>query len=423
VAEITSTLALSKEKNKSSRSQLKFDPENPNAPVTLIVTDNTTVSGKTTGITKTYTQNEEGQFVDSTGAAWSGEYDQRAAKVRTQMGQKINESASDNVTREAWNKNGRATGLMTKDEGNAGGGDGKDAGEPVALPPPPFKIKSVSRKSYGNLKYPVDKLDGQDYTKITMYKYEPGKFKPGKDARPNNRITQSLGTTILPIPPSLTDDNGTNWNGHTMNALQAAGGQALIDVMDSGNFATAAGEELSELITKAQASPGLKTMGKALALGNIPGLGANTSQALGRSQGAMINPNEELLFNGPTMRNRSYGWRLTPRNREESQAVMNIIRFFKQGMAAQVSSNGGLFLKTPNVFHVQFFAGNGKEHPFIGKLKKAALVSMTVNYVPDGTYMTLPDNSMTAYDLGLNFGELEAIFEDDYSMSTNDIGY
>ena len=48
---------------------------------------------------------------------------------------------------------------------------------------------------------------------------------------------------------------------------------------------------------------------------------------------------------------------------------------------------------------------------------------MTVNYVPDGTYMTLPDNSMTAYDLGLNFGELEAIFEDDYSMSTNDIGY
>ena len=157
--------------------------------------------------------------------------------------------------------------------------------------------------------------------------------------------------------------------------------------------------------------------------GNIPGLGANTSQALGRAQGAMINPNEELLFNGPTMRNRSYGWRLTPRNREESRAVMNIIRFFKQGMAAQVSSNGGLFLKTPNVFHVQFFAGNGKEHPFIGKLKKAALVSMTVNYVPDGTYMTLPDNSMTAYDLGLNFGELEAIFEDDYSMSTNDIGY
>ncbi len=86
-------------------------------------------------------------------------------------------------------------------------------------------------------------------------------------------------------------------------------------------------------------------------------------------------------------------------------------------------SGGGLYLATPNVFHVQFFNGSGKEHKFIGKLKMAACTGFNVNYVPDGTYMTLPNSAMTAYEIGMGFQEMEPILDEDYSTSDDEIGY
>ena len=77
----------------------------------------------------------------------------------------------------------------------------------------------------------------------------------------------------------------------------------------------------------------------------------------------------------------------------------------------------------PKSMEVKIPDGKGKEHQFIGKRKKAALASMSVNYVPDGTYMTLPNTSMTAYDIGLSFMELEPILEDDYHQETTSVGY
>ena len=47
-------------------------------------------------------------------------------------------------------------------------------------------------------------------------------------------------------------------------------------------------------------------------------------------------------------------------------------------------------------------------------MKVAALASVGVNYVPDGTYMTLPNASMTAYEITLNFQELDPILDTDY---------
>ena len=52
------------------------------------------------------------------------------------------------------------------------------------------------------------------------------------------------------------------------------------------------------------------------------------------------------------------------------------------------------------------------------KLKKAACTGFTVNYVPDGTYMTLPDSSMTAYEIGISLMELEPIYESDYDEAS-----
>ena len=46
--------------------------------------------------------------------------------------------------------------------------------------------------------------------------------------------------------------------------------------------------------------------------------------------------------------------------------------------------------------------------------------SFAVNYVPDGTYMTLPDSAMTTYELALSFQELDPIYDSDYTKLDND---
>ena len=420
MAETTSNLLLNKNSKRTTYGKVVFDPENTNAPVTLTVTDTVPkVGSKGMGQTTvtTYTQGSDGLFRDSSGEKWLGDYSGEGGKVRAEMGKKINESNADNQTKEDWGTN--ASGLDKQDEGDAGGADGKDKGVTKLAPLPDKNITSTASKNFGNLRYPFEAIkDGRDYCKITQYKYVPGDFKPGKAGRPSERMTQTMGTVMLPIPPGLSDGNQVSWANHDMNNLQMAGGKALMDIMNSENIADATGEELGKMIEEKKKTKGLDPLIKAAVLSNVTALRANTNQLLARGKGAIINPNSELLFGGPQIRSFNYTFRMTPRSSKEATSCQKIIRFFKQGMAVQESTGGGMFLVSPNVFHVQFFNDKGAEHPFIGKLKKAACTGFTVNYVPDGTYMTLPDSSMTAYEIGISLMELEPIYESDYDEAS-----
>ena len=147
---------------------------------------------------------------------------------------------------------------------------------------------------------------------------------------------------------------------------------------------------------------------------------------LARLNGLVINPNLELLFNGPTLRPFNFTFKLSPRNSKEGETVKNIIRWFKQGSAVR-TSNDNLFLKAPNVFKIKYIYGEGKQedlHKGLNQIKTCALRSMNVNYTPDGSYMTFEDGTMTSYEMTLQFSELEPVYDLDYQESTkSDIGY
>jgi len=84
-------------------------------------------------------------------------------------------------------------------------------------------------------------------------------------------------------------------------------------------------------------------------------------------------------------------------------------------------------LLSPNVFKLKYISGfDGKQNPYMNKIKPCALSSFNVNYTPDGSYMTYndPDNpSMTSYDIGLIFSEIEPIYADEIDYATNDMSY
>jgi len=398
-----------------------IDTGNPNAPREIKVTTN--------GESTTYRQNMssddpgiKGKFFSTrNGTVWDGEPAAGNA-VREAQSKKIDDAKVSDAIKEKFKEQNAANPNLKSDTEGGDTEGGKDEGKELltAFGEQKEAVTTAGRGSYDkNLRYPIAELPRDvDFMKITMLQYIPGKFQSGRKNRASNRKMSSLGSVLLPIPPGLADTNTVSWNQHTMNELQMAGAKTAMGVMNSNNFFEGMAGGANELLSKAQKESGpLKQAAQIALVGQIPGINATTNQLLARDQGQILNPNMELLFNGPALRSFTYSFRLTARNEKETHVIRRIIRFFKQGMSVKKSPGGNLFLDSPNVFDACFHAGYNNVHPFLYKMKRTALTSFGVNYVPDGTYMTLPNSSMTAYEIQLTMQELDPIFDDDY---TND---
>jgi len=240
------------------------------------------------------------------------------------------------------------------------------------------------------------------------------------------RSTTLLGEVYLPIQPSITDSNNVDWSGTSLNAFEAAAFGKSLGLMGEGNVTQAAGRIFNEV----------KEAAKLLAGGNNPVAqtlkvllaqeAVGIQGVLSRATGAVLNPNLELLFNGPMLRPFNFTFRLSPRDKPEADEVRKIIRFFKEAMSVRTASSN-VFLKTPNVFDIQFQVGeNNSPHKSLPRIKRCALLSCDVDYTPDGTYMTYLDaaKTLTSYQLSLRFSELEPIYDSDYkTIPRDEIGF
>ena len=275
-----------------------------------------------------------------------------------------------------------------------------------------------SSGSFGNHVYPLDLgVTGQDVLKFTMVKYVPSDinmksgFGINTDER-NSGEREILGTVILPIPGGISDNNQVSWGSQSMNNIEVAAAQFALNTISDG----AKGAELAtkNLVAAVGGSNNdLKTaIGVAIA-GQAAGVGG---QLLTRTTGAVFNPNMELLFSGPSLRQFSFKFTFTARQSEESKEIVKILRFFKQGSAVQ-RSESNLFLKSPHTFKIQYLYRGpaGGENPFMGKIKECACTGVNVNYTPQNNYSTFSDGAMTSYEMSLNFSELEPVFNDEYA--------
>ena len=273
-----------------------------------------------------------------------------------------------------------------------------------------------TRKSFGDYVYPLDLgKTKQDVIKFTMLEYVPKDFNQGGQfgfsgrGKPEDR--NSIGTVILPIPGGIQDNNSVSWAGQNMNALQAGLANIALNTIERG--VEGAGDATKQVLDALKSGGGEAKTALANAFaGMATGTGA---QLLTRTTGAVINPNLELLFSGPALRTFSFQFKLNAREAAESKEIVKIIRFFKQGSAAQ-KSKSHLFLKSPHTFAIQYLhrGPEGDDNPFMNKIKECALQSVAVNYTPEGNYATFDDGAMTSYELTLQFSELEPVFNNDY---------
>ena len=263
--------------------------------------------------------------------------------------------------------------------------------------------------------------NGQDYIEFASLEYSPKKLNTsgGKvgfqaDTQLDNKTV--LKRVILPIPGGINDNNAVDWGQATMTAADIAKSDLALSALEGGGegFEKAMGDIGGTIKTN---KAGIKEALTKKIAGAITG----TGDQLMKRTGQVMNPNMELLFNGPQLRSFGFTFKLSPRTKKEAENIQKIIFCFKQAMAP-VATEGNLFLKSPNTWRIRYYNREGAQHQYLNRFKECAMMSSSVNYTPDGSYATYSDGSMVSYNLTLSFQELEPVFSTDYKESQG-IGY
>ena len=295
------------------------------------------------------------------------------------------------------------------------------------------------------LRYPLANLDGleelgisYDYIKIRVLDWKNGLDNASEGVtRVTQRYSQSkasLETIILPMVNNLSSTNGVGWGENNMNIIELKGSQiiqqGLERVGQNGFSLNVAKEALSNALQVARGVVGGLIKEKGAVAAALAGYVVGNTGFLTRGDGKVINPNMELLFNGPKLRTFGFQFDFAPRSSKEAKIVRDIIKVLKARSSPSLGS-ARLFLESPKVFELEYiYNGDGSDeaskstHPYLNKIKPCALTQIDVNYTPNNKYMTYAeDGSMVATSLTMSFTEIEPIYANDYSSTGHSAGY
>ena len=319
-------------------------------------------------------------------------------------------------------------------------------------------IKSPATAGKQVLTYPIDMISNrQDTLQITEIIYKPPTediFSGGANITEiltkgltRGSVKKDVGAKIiLPMPNNAQDSNNVSWGEDNMNSLTTAatgtilnnpGGTAagLVGSAAAGMLPGMAGIAgqfpkialLADLMNKAagggaESENMLKSALTSYILQKY-GFEVSPESILARGLGVVPNSNMQLLFNNVTLRGFNFSYLMSPRSKDEAKVVNQIIRTFKQGMAAKKrnlqAGGASLFLGTPNVYKLEYKSGND---PIKGmnKFKICALKGFAVNYSPNGKWSAYEGGQPSSVTMTMTFQELEPIYDTDYQNNIPD---
>ena len=319
--------------------------------------------------------------------------------------------------------------------------------------------------------YPLDIDPLQDHMKISKYKYkrpsvqgsrpatstevmsEPSKFQKRREAKTGykapRKVTATVnkpgdsmlgseleGSVILPMP-KVVDTNGAEWGESELNILGLAAASLAGKFIGGGDKNDpdfkAAKKIAKELKKNPDRTSGFGDVKNAIvaataAEASVRATGQTITQdeLLARAQGRVLNPNAELLFQGPVLRDFNFDFLMIARSRQEGREIRNIIKWFKLGMAPQF--NNSTFLNTPDIFTLEYKRGQGSMDQLntVNRFSPGglALRTIAVDYAPNGYWSAYQDSQPVALKMSLNFAELRPIYKSDHErLPEGSVGY
>ena len=300
------------------------------------------------------------------------------------------------------------------------------------------------------LRFPTDSFidERSDFVFFQFGEYVPpftaeGSNKAGAgnsfvryNASTNLKQDARLKNIILPMPQDLGNDLQQGWAGKSFSAL----GRAAVQGVAGGDMSRM-GDRLKDTEGSVQA---ITRAIQVNLLNKLPGVGGNLTigDVTGATQGMVFNPNAELLYDQPELREIGMTFKLVPRNQPEAAKIQEIVRTFR--LAAAPEWGGGdanvnigdkskkksgdhwdevgvseidafdadNFMRVPNLCKFTFMQGAATKKQLI-QFKPCAISRVAVNYTPDGTYATYSDGSPVAIELQLSFVETKVLFKQD----------
>ena len=319
-----------------------------------------------------------------------------------------------------------------------------------------------------SMMYPLDLNFKQDHFKITKYEYKRQDINQSKSQRnvekrkdnPTRQDTRHgktyeeaniagdgvinsskpLGSIFLPMPKA-TDVNGVEWGKSelTISGLAALGGANMLT--NGGKFLARTEEEMQndkaardQLVKRRELDGSAATeMGSALytqamskLAGTVFGVELDVDTVLARQGGRVLNPNAEMLFQGPVIRDFAFSFLMIARSQKEGETIRKILRFLKVGMAPKFRTT--TYLKSPDVFTLEYKNGKGQDDLLktVNQFNPGglALTTMNVDYAPNGYWSAYRDSQPVILKMDLNFTELRPIYEGDQLGTPEDsVGY
>lgn len=270
--------------------------------------------------------------------------------------------------------------------------------EKMTLSQPKIKFQALKYRRSGE----NGQIDRENNATIT----NPLEFKFG-----NAQFSPADGPVYISIQSSISDQNSVDWGPDSVNAIDSAVYKASYDLMQS-NSSDQLSSKLQGYMGDAQTQ--LRKYSDRTRR-YLAGQAASINNVLARTDGVILNPNLELLFQGPQLRPFSFQLKLSARNIDEAAIVKKIIKYFKYHMASRQEK--GLFLRSPNVFGIEYLSTLKSSHSGLNRIKECALTNFSVDYTPLGSYMSYYDDTMVAYTLNLQFQELTPIYDTNYTKA------
>ena len=304
------------------------------------------------------------------------------------------------------------------------------------LPPFSREVDVLRESSAEILNENVKDLDVTDSK--TNEQIERGSSSPAVQTQYNASVSQldvtDEASIMLPMPQDLSTESNQQWQGKQFTAT----GRAAVAALAAGNFSFAS-SVVENIAGNATAIQNALTTS---VLNSIPGVGGNLefNDVSGSTRGVVINPNAELLYDAPEMREIGMIFRLVPRNYDESVEIREIVRMFRQASMPSWGSEdvdlvsgqkdqtnkfnfGDMnnWIQVPKLCKFTFMTGS-KANKHIIQYKPCAISGVEVNYTPDGTWSShtnpnsdnvMPGSPPTAVELRLNFMETKLIYADE----------
>jgi hypothetical protein len=222
----------------------------------------------------------------------------------------------------------------------------------------------------------------------------------------------------LYMPEDISTSYTAKWGGREFGPLAGAGLSLAGGVMNAGSSPAvkAAAENLKNNVSniKEGALPYIGAGLVAAAMNVIPGMGGNVqaNDILASTRGEILNPNTEVLYQGPDLRTFSLNFKMIARNKKESDTILQICKTFKKAALPEGKNTAVNLIGVPKMVKVKFMYGSN-ENSWITKYKLAALGNVNVNYTPDGAWATYEGGAPVAVTLQLQFTELKLVYSED----------